>query len=82
MNEPLNCQSLVELVTAYLDDTLTPADHREFEAHLADCDDCVHHVEQMRHTIAITGRLTEDDVPAADMATMLVAFRATRPAVD
>lgn len=82
MNEPLTCRTLVELVTAYLDGTLAPAEQREFEAHLADCDDCVHHVDQLRHTITITGKLTEDDVRAADMATLLAAFRAARPETD
>jgi anti-sigma factor RsiW len=80
MNETLTCEALVELVTAYLDGALSPADHRDFEAHLAECDDCVRHVEQMRRTIAITGRLTQDDVPAAALATLLAAFRAARPA--
>ena len=42
----------------------------------------MHHVDQMRHTITITGRLTEDDVAAADMAALLAAFRAAPPETD
>ena len=33
----LVCQEAVELVTDYLEDALSPADRRRFEAHLAVC---------------------------------------------
>ncbi len=52
----LPCQDLVEVVTAYLDGALSDVDRRRFEEHLEICDRCVAYVEQIRVTIAATGR--------------------------
>jgi anti-sigma factor RsiW len=54
--EPLTCQQLVELVTDYFEDALTPAERDRFDAHLAVCPGCEHYLEQMR----ITMRLVHD----------------------
>ena len=34
------CRELVELITDYLEDCLSPVDRARFEAHLADCEAC------------------------------------------
>ena len=52
----LPCQDLVEVVTDYLDGALSDVNHRRFEEHLAICERCVAYVEQIRVTIAVTGR--------------------------
>jgi anti-sigma factor RsiW len=54
--EPLTCQQLVELVTDYFEDALTPAERDRFDAHLAVCPGCEQYLEQMR----ITMRLVHD----------------------
>jgi anti-sigma factor (TIGR02949 family) len=46
------CRDLVEVVTAYLDGALDDVDRRRFEAHLAECEECVAYVDQIRATIA------------------------------
>lgn len=62
--EDLTCQELVEVVTDYLEGALTPAEAAQFEQHIALCAPCHEFVEQMRRTIAATGRLrTEGLVP-------------------
>ncbi|HEV2235240.1 MAG TPA: zf-HC2 domain-containing protein [Ktedonobacterales bacterium] len=71
----LSCQELVELVTAYLDGALTPADHARFDEHLAVCDGCSHYVDQMRRTIALTGRLAESSVTGVARDRLLETFR-------
>ena len=58
----LPCQQVVEMVTDYLEGALSPADHRRLEAHLAGCPNCTEYLAQMRETIALTGRLTPDDL--------------------
>jgi anti-sigma factor RsiW len=73
--EQLNCRELVELVTAYLDGALAPADARRFEAHLAACDACVEYLRQIRETIRITGTLRPDDLSAEAESELLAAFR-------
>jgi anti-sigma factor RsiW len=69
------CAELVELVTAWLDDALTPADRADFEAHLAACDDCATFVAQFRETIAALGRLPAEPPSAHTPETLLAVFR-------
>jgi anti-sigma factor RsiW len=58
----LVCQQVVELVTDYLEGTLSRAARRRFEAHLAGCPHCTEYLAQMRATIGLTGRLTPEDL--------------------
>lgn len=74
-HEELTCQELVELVTAYLDNVLAPADRRQFDAHLADCDGCPRYLEQMRTSIRVAGRLTEEQIDPAVRDKLLMVFR-------
>ncbi len=60
LGRDLVCQQAVELVTAYLDDTLSWRQRRRFEAHLRGCPNCSAYLEQMRATIATTGRIDPD----------------------
>ena len=71
----LACRELVELVTAYLDGSLSRRDRRRFEAHIAGCQNCTAYVEQMRLTIEATGSLTEEDLDPSARAELLAAFR-------
>ncbi|OJU85787.1 MAG: hypothetical protein BGO11_07825 [Solirubrobacterales bacterium 70-9] len=59
------CREVVELVTDYLEGSLSRADRRRFEAHLADCPHCTEYLAQMRATIRLTGRLEPEDLSAA-----------------
>ncbi len=56
------CQQIVEMVTDYLEGSLTRSQRRRFEAHIADCPHCTEYLTQMRATIRLTGRLTEADL--------------------
>jgi anti-sigma factor RsiW len=51
------CQEVVELVTDYLEGTLSRGDRRRFEHHLAGCPHCTAYLAQMRETLRLTGRL-------------------------
>jgi anti-sigma factor RsiW len=70
----LACAELVELITDYLEGELPARDRRRFEVHLTACDGCDVYLEQMRHTISVTGRLREEDVPPDLEERLLVAF--------
>ncbi len=76
----LTCQELVELVTDYLERALPPAPAARFARHLATCADCPIHLDQVRTTIRLTGRLVGTDLPPAGRATLLAHFRAWRSA--
>jgi anti-sigma factor RsiW len=71
----LTCRELVEIVTDYLEERLSPSDRRRFESHLAACDGCTNYVEQMRDTIRLTGRLSEDSIAPSARERLLEAFR-------
>ena len=72
----LPCQDFVEVVTAYLEDSLSPSDRARFEAHLAACAKCEMYVDQVRETIALTGRTPHpDELPDELREGLLVAFR-------
>jgi anti-sigma factor RsiW len=71
----LTCAELVELVTEYLEGTLAPADRRRFEDHIGECPHCAEYVEQIRVTIALSGRLREDALRPESRDALLLAFR-------
>ena len=69
------CRELVELVTDYLEDRLSPRDRLRFEAHLADCEHCTTYLEQMRQTIRALGKLPEESLSPEVRGALLAAFR-------
>jgi len=71
----LTCREMVELMTAYLEDALSAEDRARFESHLSGCDGCTNYLEQMRETIRLTGRITEDQLDPVQRDTLLAAFR-------
>lgn len=50
--DDLSCQELVELITAYLDGALEPAERARFEAHLSVCPPCRDYLGQFQRTVA------------------------------
>ncbi len=71
----LTCKELVELVTDYLEGQLSASEQTRFEAHLAICPGCQNYLEQMRQTIRLLGRLSEDGVPPDALSELLEVFR-------
>lgn len=69
------CRELVELITDYLEDRLTPRDRSRFEAHLAECEACRVYLEQFRQTIRVLGRLPEESLSSDARDALLAAFR-------
>jgi anti-sigma factor RsiW len=74
----LTCREMVELVTDYLEGALPAPERVRFEEHLAGCEGCSHHLEQMRTTIRVTGTLDEDAFPAGQLDGLIQAFRGWR----
>lgn len=76
MREPeLTCSEVVDILTDYLEGTLSPVERRRVDDHLAGCDGCTAYVEQMRETIRLTGMLTEEQIPDEQKQELLEAFR-------
>jgi anti-sigma factor RsiW len=74
----VTCHEVVELVTDYLEDTLSRDDRRAFEHHLAGCDGCTNYLDQMRETIRLTGRLSAEALEPELRAQILDAFGSLR----
>lgn len=61
MTDRMSCQTMVERVTAYLEDDLPASERDRFERHLSICPGCVEYLAQMRVTARLSGqRLRED----------------------
>lgn len=71
----LPCNELVELLTNYLENKLSPFDRKRFEMHLAICEPCVVYLNQFRQTIQALGKLTEETIPPQAKEKLLEAFR-------
>jgi len=77
LDRELACREIVELVTAYLEDALDPADRERFEEHLVFCDGCGNYLEQLRTTVRLSSRARQE-LPAELEAQLLEAFRGWR----
>jgi len=71
----MNCKSLVELVTEYLDGALPEPERARFEAHLAGCDGCTTYLDQIRTTIRVAGALSEEQIPPPAREALLDVYR-------
>jgi anti-sigma factor RsiW len=58
------CQQVVELISDYLEGTLSIRERRRLEHHLAGCPHCSAYLAQMRETLRLTGRLVPADLSA------------------
>ena len=73
--EEMSCGELVDLVTEYVEGAMAPRERARFERHVDGCSGCRNHLEQMRTTIRIVGRLECPDLSAEAEAALLAAFR-------
>jgi anti-sigma factor RsiW len=70
----MTCEELVELVTAYLEDTLPADDRRAFDEHLALCPGCDRYLTQFRTTVDLLGQLPEESLSSPGRERLLDAF--------
>lgn len=75
LSNDLSCRELVELVTDYLEGALSAAERARFEAHLTGCRGCRTYLRQMRQTLHVMGRLTEESIPEEAKQKLLARFR-------
>ena len=54
----LVCQEAIELLTEYLEGTLSRRQRRRLKTHLDACPNCSAYLEQIRITIRLTGAIT------------------------
>jgi anti-sigma factor RsiW len=59
----LVCRQAIELITEYLEGTLSRRQRRRFEFHLDACPNCAAYIEQIRVTIRLSGSIGPDELP-------------------
>ena len=72
---PMDCNELVELVTAYLDGSLDQGTRARFDTHLLDCDGCENYLQQFRETIRTVGKIRDDELDPGIRSRLLDAFK-------
>jgi len=80
------CRSLLEQLSKYIDDDLTPAQRRSLAAHMRRCPCCQTMADSLRHTVDACRRAGAARLPAdvrlrarARIATLLATGPAGRP---
>jgi len=71
----VNCDELVELVTAHLDGALDAETEARLEEHLTECDGCTRYVEQIRATVRGLHDLEPGALDERAKASLLALFR-------
>ena len=75
LKDEITCKEVVELVTDYLEQALVPETQARFEAHVADCPGCETYIAQVRQTIAMLRKLTDEQVFPETREELLEIFR-------
>jgi anti-sigma factor RsiW len=73
--EHVTCEQLVEALTDYLEGVLDDEQRGEIERHIVFCRGCATYVDQMRHTVALVGRLADEQPANGQTGELLALFR-------
>lgn len=74
----VSCQQAVELVTDYLEGTLSNRERRRLERHLKACDGCSAYLDQVRAVQEATGKVGPEDLDATTLEGLVELFRQHR----
>jgi anti-sigma factor RsiW len=72
------CRQAVELVTDYLEGSLSRRERRRFEAHIKACPNCTAYLEQIRITITLTRAIEPEDLTPEATADLTELYRRWR----
>lgn len=75
IRDDVRCSEVVEMLSDYLEGVLPVEQRVPLEQHLLLCEGCTTFVEQLRTSIALTGRVQEEDVPPQLMDRLLRMFQ-------
>jgi anti-sigma factor RsiW len=75
LSRDLVCREAVELVTEYLEGSLSRRDRRAFERHLEECDGCEAYVAQVQAVLEATGRVGPEDLDNDTLDGLVQLFR-------
>ena len=71
----MDCNELVELVTAYLDEWLDPETRARLDLHLLECDGCQNYLQQFRATLSTVAKIRDEQLDPLYRARLIDTFR-------
>ena len=74
----LVCQEAIELLTEYLEGTLSRRQRRRLSAHLDVCPNCSAYLEQIRITIRLSGTIEPEDLSPRALDELTEPYRRWR----
>ena len=78
----ITCHQAVNMISDYLEDSLERDDKARLEAHLAECENCSEHLRHIRITVAVTGRLREEDLDPLAREDLMALYRRWKAGQD
>lgn len=60
--DDLTCAEVVERLTEYLEDVLSPEEVATLHAHLSECDGCTAYLDELRTTMSVVGNPPPEDL--------------------
>jgi anti-sigma factor RsiW len=78
LTRDLTCQQAVELVTDYLEGTLSRRQRRRLEKHLRECPNCSAYLQQIRTTIELAGHIEPDQLDETTRNGLIDLYRRYR----
>jgi anti-sigma factor RsiW len=69
---------VVELVTDYLEGTLSRRERRRFESHLRACPNCTAYLQQIKTTVQLTGTIEWEELTPEAQADLTDLYRRWR----
>ena len=75
MTHEISCKQLVDLMTDYLEESISDDARAKFEQHLSECGYCSAYVQQMHMTINLTKQLSEPEPEKPAPSELLDIFR-------
>lgn len=78
LRRSLECQQAVELVTDYLEGSLSRRERRRLEAHLRACPNCSAYLEQIQAVVALSGSVDPEDLNERATSDLIELYRRWR----
>lgn len=71
----ITCQDLTDLITEYLEGSMSFSERVRFQIHLGFCQGCRNYLNQMKTTIRTVGKLPAEPIPDEVRDELLKRFR-------
>ena len=75
---PLVCRDAIQLMSDYLEGSLSRRDRRRLDKHVANCPHCSLYLEQLRTTISASGTVGPEDLAPEVVNGLVDLFRQFR----